>query len=60
MFRVEFGKTNKYCDGINRRSFLQLGVAGMGSASLSQILHAKEAAQQNEFQTKDTSSHSFH
>lgn len=55
MFRVELGKTSKYCDGINRRSFLQIGLAGMGSASLSQILHAKEASEQNGIQGKDTS-----
>ena len=47
MFRVEFGKSGKYCDGLSRRHFLQVGMAGMGSASLSQILHAKANAAQN-------------
>ena len=55
MFRVEFGKTGKYCDGISRRHFLQVGAAGMGSASLSQILHAKESAEQHGVKSKDTS-----
>lgn len=55
MFRLEFGKTGKYCDGLNRRNFLQIGVAGMGSASLSQILHAKETSQQQGIKAKDTS-----
>jgi len=31
MFRVTAGKTGRYCDGLTRRSFLQLGVAGMAS-----------------------------
>ena len=55
MFRVEFGNSGKYCDGLSRRHFLQVGVAGMGSASLSQILHAKENAVQNGLPAKDTS-----
>jgi hypothetical protein len=42
MFRLSFGSTSKYCDGISRRSFLQLGVAGMASVALPQLLHAKE------------------
>ncbi|QDU03946.1 DUF1501 domain-containing protein [Gimesia chilikensis] len=55
MFRVEFGKSGKYCDGLSRRHFLQVGMAGMGSASLSQILHAKANAAQNGIPKKDTS-----
>lgn len=55
MFRVEFGKSGKYCDGISRRHFLQAGIAGMGSASLSQILHAKSLAEQAGIEKKDTS-----
>ena len=30
MFRIEAGNTGKYCDGMSRRSFVQLGVAGHG------------------------------
>src|SRR5262249_12842049 len=30
-----------YCDGLNRRSFLRLGVAGMASLGLPQVLRAK-------------------
>jgi hypothetical protein len=44
MFRIELGRTNRYCDGLSRRSFLQVGVAGMATAGLSQILRAKEAS----------------
>jgi hypothetical protein len=42
MFRLDFGSTNRYCDGMSRRSFLQLGVAGMASVSLPQLLRARE------------------
>jgi hypothetical protein len=42
MFRLNFGTSRKYCDGISRRSFLQLGVAGMASVALPQWLRAKE------------------
>jgi len=41
MFQVELGRSGRYCDGVNRRSFLQLGVAGMASLGLPQILKAK-------------------
>ncbi len=42
MLRVEAGLTGKYCDGVSRRHFVQLGLAGMGSAGLPAILRAKE------------------
>ena len=42
MFRLDFGSTRKYCDGMSRRSFLQLGVAGMASVALPNWLRAKE------------------
>lgn len=51
MFRVNMGSTGKYCDGASRRSFLQVGMAGMGSLTLPQLLAAKEAGGQK----KDTS-----
>jgi hypothetical protein len=41
MFRVEAGKTTPYCDGLSRRSFLQLGVAGMASVALSGVLRLR-------------------
>jgi len=44
MFKLELGQSRAYCDGQSRRSFLQLGVAGMAAASLPQVLHAKEAS----------------
>jgi len=53
--RIEAGKTSKYCDGLSRRSFLQVGMAGMGTASLSAILRAKEASASVGRSMKDTS-----
>lgn len=41
MFRLDLGSTRKYCDGVSRRSFLQLGVAGMASAGLGQVWQAR-------------------
>jgi hypothetical protein len=42
MFRLDLGKTGRYCDGVSRRSFLKLGVSGMASLGLPQILKARE------------------
>jgi hypothetical protein len=44
MIRVEAGKTGRYCDGLSRRSFLQLGVAGMATVGLEAVLRAKAAS----------------
>src|SRR5262249_54394711 len=30
-----FGRSNRYCDGISRRSFLKIGALGLGATSLS-------------------------
>ena len=55
MLRVDLGaKSARYCDGVSRRSFLQLGVAGMATVGLPQILRAKEASARGGSQ-KDTS-----
>ena len=42
MFRLDLGSTGRYCDGLSRRSFLQLGVAGMAAVGLPQLLRAKD------------------
>ncbi|MDX1948478.1 MAG: DUF1501 domain-containing protein [Pirellulaceae bacterium] len=56
MFRVDLGKhSRRYCDGASRRSFLQLGVAGMGLAGLSQVLRVKEASAAATGVKRDTS-----
>src|SRR3954469_21893513 len=41
MFRLNLGSTGRYCDGLSRRSFLQLGVAGMASVGLPELLRAR-------------------
>jgi hypothetical protein len=55
MLRVELGKAGRYCDGWSRRSFLQLGVAGMAWTGLSGVLRAKEQSQRAGLPAKDTS-----
>ncbi|HEV3145735.1 MAG TPA: DUF1501 domain-containing protein [Gemmataceae bacterium] len=55
MFRLHFGSSRRYCDGMSRRSFLQLGVAGMAAVSLPQFLRAKEESARALGQTKNTS-----
>jgi hypothetical protein len=55
MFRIEAGSTGKYCDGMSRRSFVQLGVAGMASVSLADVLRAKEQSAAAGVPRKDTS-----
>lgn len=42
MLRIDAGTTGSYCDGMSRRSFVQLGVAGMTSLGLADVLRAKE------------------
>ena len=44
MLRINCGKTGRYCDGLNRRSFLTVGMAGIGAMATSDILRAKEAS----------------
>ncbi len=44
MFRVEAGGSRRYCDGLSRRSFVQVGVAGMASVSLANVLRATESS----------------
>lgn len=55
MFRLELGSTQKYCDGITRRSFIQLGMAGMASVGLPELLRAKEASVDRGNPSKKTS-----
>src|SRR5262249_20374758 len=44
MFRLNAAPTRPYCDGLSRRSFLSLGVAGMASVALPSILRARDAS----------------
>ncbi|HTN03692.1 MAG TPA: DUF1501 domain-containing protein [Planctomycetaceae bacterium] len=55
MFRIEAGTSGRYCDGLNRRSFVQLGMAGMGALGLPQLLQAKEESANQGLSSKDTS-----
>ena len=55
MFRIDAGPApQKYCDGFSRRSFLQIGVAGMAAAGLPRILQAKDEAAAAGISAKDT------
>jgi hypothetical protein len=44
MLRIDAGSTGRYCDGLSRRSFVQLGVAGMASVGLADVLRAKSTS----------------
>lgn len=55
MLRVYAGNSERYCDGLSRRSFVQAGVAGMATAGLGQVLRAKAAsAAESASSQKDT------
>jgi hypothetical protein len=55
MLRIEGKRSSRYCDGLSRRSFVQLGVAGMATAGLPSLLAAKEASSQLGRAKRDTS-----
>lgn len=44
MFKLDLGGVGRYCDGMNRRSFLKVGAAGLGALSLPQMMQAREQA----------------
>ncbi len=54
MLRIDAGGTRRYCDGLSRRDFVKIGVAGMGMAGLPTILRAKEASTAAGVERKDT------
>jgi hypothetical protein len=43
MFSIQ-GRSHRYCDGVSRRSFLQLGGLALGGLSLPQLLRAEASA----------------
>ena len=47
--------TAPYCDGVSRRSFLQVGLAGMGAMSLGSLMQARAASAGQGGGSKDTS-----
>ncbi len=55
MFRIDVGRTDRYCDGLSRRSFVKIGVAGMASVGLPTVLRAKSESPAAGSQGKDTS-----
>src|SRR5262245_42127296 len=55
MFRIDVGNSGRYCDGVSRRSFLKLGVAGMASVGLGPILKAQAESAAKGASRKDTS-----
>lgn len=54
MLRIQAGRTGRYCDGLSRRSFLQVGMAGMGSLGLGDLLRARSQAAESGGTSKDT------
>ncbi|MBP89901.1 MAG: hypothetical protein CMJ64_24875 [Planctomycetaceae bacterium] len=44
MFSICSGKSNQYCDGVSRRSFLELGALGIGGMTLADVLRAEAVA----------------
>jgi hypothetical protein len=55
MLRIDAGDAGRYCDGLTRRHFVKIGVAGMASVALSDVLRAKEASIRQGLPKKDTS-----
>lgn len=53
MLRIDAGSSGRYCDGLSRRSFVQLGVAGMAGVALPNVLRAKHASAANTKPGKD-------
>jgi hypothetical protein len=55
MFRLDLGGTGRYCDGLSRRSFLTLGVSGLASLGLPQVLRARAQSAASTNARRDTS-----
>src|SRR5215212_3798556 len=55
MFRLDLGSVPRAHAGLSRRSFLQLGVAGMASLGLPKLLQAKEESAARTGATRKTS-----
>ncbi len=55
MFRLDLGATGRYCDGLNRRSFLQVGVSGLASLGLADVLSARAQSAPSSSSARDTS-----
>src|SRR4051794_39683231 len=55
MLRLDLGQTKTYCDGLSRRSFLTLGVAGMANLGLPGVLRARAESAKTTGKRRDTS-----
>jgi hypothetical protein len=55
MFRLDLGRAPRYCDGLNRRSFLQIGLAGIGGIGLPELRRARAETAAKHGATKNTS-----
>lgn len=55
MLRIDAGPAPRYCDGMSRRSFVQLGVAGMAAVGLPEIARAKDDTARKTGEKKNTS-----
>jgi len=55
MFRLDLGRASRYCDGLNRRSFLQVGVAGIAGIGLPELRRARADSVARTGATKNTS-----
>jgi len=55
MLSISANDRHRYCDGLNRRSFLKAGFLGLAGLSLPQWLSLKAQAEQAGKSTKDTS-----
>lgn len=55
MFKLSLGPTSRYCDGQSRRSFLKVGLAGMASLGLPELLRAREQSRTPGSTSKNTS-----
>ncbi|MCA8982307.1 MAG: DUF1501 domain-containing protein [Planctomycetaceae bacterium] len=53
--RIFGGKSGSYCDGVRRRDFLQIGMAGIGTAGLGSILRARDASAASTGTSRQTS-----
>ncbi len=55
MFRLDLGRTPRYCDGLSRRSFLRIGVGGLAALGLPMALRARAESPAKSAATKKTS-----
>ena len=54
MLRLDLGSSRPNCDGVSRRHFLQLGVAGMAAVGMPSLLRAKQESAQTLGSSKNT------